>query len=49
MAKSKQLWPQENKEDILDRFLKVQKFAELKIPSYDSELPPFGTSSLNQV
>jgi hypothetical protein len=39
MAKAKELWgSDEQDEDILDRFLKVKKFQENQLPSYESEL-----------
>ena len=39
LAKTRQMWASDDppEEDILDRFLKVQNFADLRIPSYDSE------------
>ena len=38
MAKAKELWgSDEPDEDILDRFLKVKKFQEHQLPSYESD------------
>lgn len=38
MAKAKELWgSDEHEEDILDRFLRVKKFTENQMPSYESD------------
>ena len=39
MAKAKQMWgsSEEHDDDILDRFLKVKRFQESQVPSYESD------------